>query len=115
MKREHRATSALMRDMSRNRRARRVAVRGLPFTLLVAPIEGRTITGVVTPARNVGNAVARNQVRRRLRVILGGIVRDYPQGYFITVLAHRGSAEVGLEDLAGVRRSFDEWASRSAR
>ncbi|HVU71451.1 MAG TPA: ribonuclease P protein component [Mycobacteriales bacterium] len=73
------------------RRGRRGAAGPLSVRLLTAEPTGPARAGVVVP-KTVGNAVARNRVKRRLRHLLAARIVDLPWGASLVVRADAGAA-----------------------
>jgi ribonuclease P protein component len=66
-------------------------------------------------AKTVGNAVARNLVRRRMKAIAHGLLSSAPSGYDVVVRALPAAAQAGwptlLEDIS---RSFARGVEKAA-
>lgn len=87
-----------------SRRGRRVAGRHL--TCFVTTGAERTRVGVTVSAQ-VGGAVARNRLRRRLRAILDGYLLATGPARDVVFIARPGAAELSFAELtAEVERTF---------
>lgn len=64
-------------------------------------------------SKRVGNAVMRNQVKRRLRVLVGQTLAERSDGFDVVVRALPASAEAGFEDLR--RDWLSAWSKASAK
>lgn len=69
----------------------------------LAPGDGNAKVGFVVSA-NVGNAVVRNRVKRRLRAVVGERLQQLPADSLLVVRALPSSAGTGSDELA---RQFD--------
>ncbi|MEO6712269.1 MAG: ribonuclease P protein component [Mycobacteriales bacterium] len=94
-------------DFSAVLKSGRRAGRGpLVVHLLVPPAAGQISTGAQRRAgfvvgRGIGNAVARNRTRRRLRHLVRDRLDALPAGATLIVRALPGSGELSAADLAG--------------
>lgn len=77
-------------------------VRGKFIVLSVFAVQSSRLSriGFVT-SRNVGSAVARNRVRRRLREIVRKRQHDLHDGFWIVIIARRGAGNASYSALEG--------------
>lgn len=108
MKKNNRITKSEFRDAMRRTTRRQ----GQHLLIMTKQSEGVTKVGFVTPASQVGNAVARNTVRRRLRMIADEVITQHPNGLTIVVRAGKGAAEV---DFNALRAEFMKGLAKSIR
>lgn len=81
------------------RRGRRGAAGPLSVRVLTPDAADHAArAGIVVP-KAVGNAVARNRVKRRLRHLLAARIVDLPWGTSLVVRAESGAAELSSADL----------------
>ena len=93
------------------RRGRRGAGRSLTVHLLTDDHDGAPRVGFVV-GRNVGSAVVRNRVRRRLRHLMAARISALPAGSSTVVRAHPVAATMTSAELEA---ELDRALSRSSR
>lgn len=100
MDRKHRMTGSDFQQVMREKKAQQVrAKRGTLFVIVTKTGE-TTKVGFITSTKKIGNAVARNTVRRRLRVVAREIVDQYPMGYSVILVADHGTGEQSISALS---------------
>ena len=97
-----------MRRKSEFLRVRQKGISCAGRFLVLACLRDETVPdfrfGFVTSKR-VGNAVARNRVRRRLRSIVQREGEDLERGHYVVTIAKSGAAEASFDDLR------EDWAA----
>ncbi len=85
-----------------------VRYRGRLFTLVVRPApELARLRAAVVASKQVGGAVVRNRVKRRLRAILDTLLTAEVRGADLAIIAHPPATEAAYGDLAaGVGRAL---------
>lgn len=76
------------------------AVHGQLLSVRYAPAEGETKWGFVAGTKQIGNAVRRNRVKRRLREIVRTEHPDVAGTFRIAIIAKAPSAEAPTDELA---------------
>ena len=110
---EHRLTESAQ-FASAVREGRRAGGRNLVMHLKVRESGQPALVGFVV-SKAVGNAVARNRVKRRLRAILAARKAELPLGSLVVVRALPSSASADFATLVGdVERSLDRLLDRTA-
>ncbi|GAA3706422.1 ribonuclease P protein component [Zhihengliuella alba] len=83
--------------------------------LYAALHDGATRFGFIV-SKAVGNAVARNLVKRRLRAIAAELLREYPDGYDVVVRALPPATDAPWTELRdGVRSAMRSGAKSAVR
>lgn len=99
MDRKNRMMAADFQRVMRGKRSEQVRAKRNSLFVIVAKTDEPTKVGFITSAKKVGNAVARNTIRRRLRVIARELVEQYPAGYSVVIMAETGVGDQSLDSL----------------
>jgi len=96
VKRKYRITRAA--DFKRVRQSGKLYAHSL-VSVIVAPGEIDSTRFGIIVGKSVGNAVKRNQVKRRLRAIADQYIQQINQGADILLIAKASASTVGFQEL----------------
>jgi len=96
VKRQYRITRAA--DFKRVRQSGKLYAHSL-LSIIVAPGESETTRFGIIVGKSVGNAVIRNQVKRRIRAIADQYIQQINQGVDILLIAKSSASTAGFQEL----------------